>query len=149
VTLRIAPAHGFQPAINVTPFIDVLMVLLMTFFTIPPGAEGICGQAAETAKGVNARTAHVASKTVRDLSPQLSNVILVAGNGVIVLNSQRVNLQSLPAKLAPTIRPGVPVFITAGGNTTFQDVAAVINAARAAGAVEFALLRSETPVRPE
>jgi len=122
-----------RASINVTPMIDILLVLLITFMLIIPSKS----------RGLNARIPQPPDQnpaTADAATPPSQIVISVKGEGRIEMNSQVVTLDELVTKLKSVIRPGLPIFVQGAAGIAFQEVAEVIDAARGAGATEFALL---------
>jgi len=121
---RIAP-----PLINVTPMIDVLLVLLIIFMIIAPTRPARF-------------QAQVPSKPETD-SPappaSLLMVVIKSGSGLdqmVELNSTPVRLPELPVMLRDVLdqRPDRTVFIKAPRDKNYGDVLTVIDAIKGAGA---------------
>jgi biopolymer transport protein ExbD len=113
---------GQKADINVTPMIDVLLVLIIIFMLIAPiapkGLEAVASPASEITK--------VESREI---------VISVAKDGAIEINRQAVALDALATKLADLFRRQINdhVFVRGDGSLEYQAVAQVIDVARGAG----------------
>lgn len=125
--------------LNVTPLIDVLLVLLIIFMVITPTAP----------HGLSSQLPQGQAKPNDSASPE-PVVVEVSGTDaapVFRLNRQSVDATALPGQLAVTFqnRPERVVFIRASRDLTFQPVAAVVATARGAGATTIAL---DDPAKP-
>lgn len=125
--------------INVTPLIDVLLVLLIIFMVLVPAHPlGLHSQVPQPPK----------EQTSSARPPVL--VVEVADNGagepVLKLNSQPVAADALSAKLAAVLalRQDRTVFVRGERSLTFAPVAQAVGAAQQAGAQPIALLGPQT-----
>ncbi len=116
--------------INVTPMIDVLLVLLIIFMVIGPVKS----------RGFETRIPQPSAPDSQPPPPRHEIVIRVAENATIEVNSQAVSLDGLAAKLRPALRPGDVVFLQAANSLEFQVVAQVMDRAKEAGAVAIAFM---------
>ncbi|MFC1501243.1 ExbD/TolR family protein [Elusimicrobiota bacterium] len=115
--------------INITPFTDVVLVLLIIFMIttpmlIQPGIK------------VNLPKAEIAeSQTDRKIN------ILIDSSGKIFLNEDIVSFEQLKMRLIAKIsgEPGIPVVIKGDKNVKYDTVIRVIDTAKQAGAKKFAL----------
>jgi len=119
-------AMGPQGAanINVTPMIDILLVLLVIFMVITP-LDPV---------GLSALVPSPASDSERQSSPATPVVIMVRKSG-LEINSQPLLLAQLPLRLHGIFhgRPGATVFIDGEPDLEYGDVARVIDAIHGAG----------------
>jgi len=122
---------GKAPEINVTPMIDVLLVLIVIFMLIAP----------VTPTGLNAKVAQP-SPVGRRARPSGDIVVTVCADGGVRLNRERIALADLRARLAALYRNSPPrvLFVRAEGNLEFQRMARVIDLARGAGLERVALM---------
>jgi biopolymer transport protein ExbD len=116
--------------INVTPMIDVLLVLLIIFMVIGPVKS----------RGFDTRIPQPSTAESQPRAASRDIVIRVAENASIEINSQAVSLEDLAAKLRPALRPGDIVFLQGARGLEFQVVAQVIDRAKEAGALAVAFI---------
>ena len=124
--------------INVTPMIDVMLVLLIIFMVITPGIVQASLPAART------------STYQRDRHPTL--IVDAAGGYTLDVDRrfQPVAAAGLPARLAAVYaaRPGDDVlYLKADRNASYARVLTALDAARAAGVRSIAAI-TEQPPRP-
>ncbi len=116
---------------NVTPMIDVLLVLIVIFMLIAP----------VTPTGLNAK---VPQPSPRDRWAQPSGdiVVTVCANDSVRLNRQPMAMADLQARLRALYRnsPSRVLFVRAEGNLEFQRMARVIDLARGVGLERVALM---------
>ena len=116
---------GRNAQINVTPMIDVLLVLIIIFMVITPlGPRGL-----EAVVPPQADAPPPPGVVSRDI------VISVAKDGAIEINQQPVESAALPERLADLYRRHINdhVFVRGDRGLDFQAVAQVIDVARGAG----------------
>ena len=115
---------GNQKAqINVTPMIDVLLVLIIIFMVITP----------LTPTGLKTEVPQPAPATDRPQPPAHDIVITVRGDRTIRLNQEPVDLENLPQRLARISRTEAVVFVQGDRSLEFQQIAEVIDIAHGAG----------------
>lgn len=116
---------GARAEINMTPMIDVLLVLIIIFMVITPttshGLEAQVPQQAESAPPANV--------------PSQDIVISIEKDQTIRINRQLVELDALPERLAKLYRPGNHdhLFVQGARDLEYQQIVQVIDRARAAG----------------
>jgi biopolymer transport protein ExbD len=129
------PTTGVIAQINMTPMIDLLLVMLIIFLTIAPVHS----------KGLPARVPQSAV-SARSAAPEQDLVLSVARDGSIRLNTRGIQREELPAALAGIFRQRQDhtIFVRGAGELTFGQVAEVIDVATAAGAQAVALIPGES-----
>jgi len=117
--------------INVTPMIDVLLVLLIIFMVIQPSRSvGLSVQVPQPSDGQG-----------RPLPPQ-DIVLTVLGGGKVRLNQADLDVADLPGNLHGLLRqytPGV-AYVRGTHELDFGQVATVIDVAKGAGWARIALV---------
>ena len=116
---------GQNAQINVTPMIDVLLVLIIIFMVITP----IAPRGLQALVPPQADTPPPPGLVPRDI------VISVEKNGAIEINQQPVEPAALPERLAELYRRQINdhVFVRGDRDLNFQAVAQIIDLARGAG----------------
>jgi len=116
---------GQRAEINVTPMIDVLLVLIIIFMVITPVAP----------RGLQALVPPQADAPPPPGLVSRDIVISVAKNGAIEINQQPVELAALPERLADLYRRHINdhIFVRGDRALDFQAVAQIIDLARGAG----------------
>jgi biopolymer transport protein ExbD len=118
--------------INVTPMIDVLLVLIIIFMVITPTKE----------KGLQTLVPQQSQVTKPDSEPTRDLVVSVAKNSVIHINQEAVEYALLAERLITRHRTlyGAHFFVRGERDLAFEDVAKVIDMARGAGWNEIGLM---------
>jgi biopolymer transport protein TolR len=126
-----AMSTGNPAQINVTPLIDVLLVLLIIFMIIIP----------QKSTGLAANVPPPAPDS-SSTAPQNDIVIHVGEHRDVTINTQPVPWDELAARLQQVFarRPNGVLFVAASRQADFEDVAAVIDTARGAGIARVALM---------
>lgn len=107
--------------INVTPLVDVVLVLLIIFMVTAPILQtGIDVQLPET-------------RSVKDVNPEQHIVISISKEGLLYLGSEPININLLPERLQRQARSGEPIYLRADGDLKFKSVIYVMDVIRAAG----------------
>lgn len=122
----LAPRRGgFSPTPNVTPLIDVLLVLLIVFMvSVREGQKGIPLQVPPPSRALDVPL------------PQGDPIVLeVLAGGAYRINSQPVAAGSLRQTVAGVFRgrPSKVMFVKGDPGVAYGDVVAAVDASRAAG----------------
>jgi len=119
--------------INVTPLIDILLVLLVIFMTISPSEY----------KGLYAA---IPQQPPRPVAEDRKTIVLsIDRNGNLRINREPVELPLLNARLREVFksRSDRTAFIQADRDLLFNDVARLIDMAKGAGVERFGLITDE------
>ncbi len=117
--------------INVTPLVDVMLVLLIIFMvTAPILQQGVSVDLPQLETG----------PMTGDQEDQL--VVAVTREGVVHLNDAPLELEALQTKLAAIVqeRPGRTVYLRADQNVLYGRVVEVMAAVRQAGIIKLAMV---------
>jgi len=118
--------------INVTPFIDILLVLLVIFMTITPTMP----------TGLNAAVPQLPPPGPHRQEPEKTIVLSMNRNGVIRINQEEVEPSHLIERLQDIFktRNDRTIFVQGDNALLFNDVAQVIDAAKGAGVTRIGLM---------
>jgi biopolymer transport protein TolR len=128
---------GFQSEINVTPMVDIMLVLLIIFMVVTPLLQ----------HGIT--VALPAGMTNPEVDPRIikesSIVISIPNNGEYYLGKQRVAQEDLKNKVGPMLEKMKSdedriVYIKSGVNVSYGDVVNVINEVRGLGVDKIGLV---------
>jgi biopolymer transport protein ExbD len=126
--------------INVTPFIDILLVLLVIFMTISPTIP----------KGLNAAVPQPPPPGQQNVKPRDDVIVLgVDKNGTIRINQDEVEPSQLDARLRDIFKSRLDrtIFLQADNDLLFNGVAQIIDITKAAGVERLALMTEQISVR--
>lgn len=115
--------------INVTPLVDVMLVLLIIFMVTAPILQtGIDVQLPET-------------RSVRDVNPQERIVVSISREGLLYYGSQEINLFTLGDRLKTDAKgPKESIFLRADKDVKWNSIVSVIDVIRGAGFSEIKLV---------
>jgi len=119
--------------INVTPMVDVMLVLLIIFMVITPMLQN----------KVNVDLAKVDNPTsMPDADKEDAIVVAVTRDGTLYLGQDKVAPTELGAKIRDklTDKPGKQIFVRADARAKFLDVENAIDDVRSAGVESVGLL---------
>ncbi len=121
--------------INVTPLVDVMLVLLIIFMVTTP----------MLIHGVKVELPHTTAAPLRSKKEPI--VITVLRDGTVFLNRHKYTLARLGPKLKAlySIMPNRQVAIRGDGNTAYKNVIAVLGAVKASGFKKVGLVTRPVP----
>jgi biopolymer transport protein ExbD len=120
-------------AINVTPMVDVMLVLLIIFMVITPMLQK--GQSVDMARVNNPRT-------MADADKEDAVVLAITRDGKVFLGSSPIMLGDITAKVKDMIASKLDktVYVKSDARARFGDVVNVVDNVRAAGVDQLGLL---------
>jgi biopolymer transport protein TolR len=130
--------------INVTPMVDVMLVLLIIFMVITPMLQ----------KGISVDMAKVNNPTpMADADKEDALLVSVMRDGTVYFGSDKVAVDSLSGKVKDrlTNRTDKRVYVKADARAHYGKVVEVVDAVRSAGVDDLGLLteqRKSTPNAP-
>ncbi|SRR6266404_1369834 len=129
MAMSLGSNKGVSASINMTPMIDVLLVLIIIFMVIqsvPTGLEASIPQPSPDGPA----------------TPERALVIQVDASGALRINQDVVDAQALAARLGEILklRADKTCFVKAAASLDFQDVARIIDIAKSAGASRVGLM---------
>ena len=130
MSMTVSGGKNARADINMTPMIDVLLVLIIIFMLIAP----------VTPVGLRAKIPQVAPPGPSE--PAHAIVVTVRSDGSVLLNQEELTCAVLESRLVRLYRkgPNEVLFIRAERLLNFGDVAGVIDLARGAGVERIGLM---------
>ena len=121
--------------INMTPMIDILLVLLITFMLLPNRTKGLPAEAPDPAPDIPSAPTN-----------RLDVVLRIGQDRSMQIDSQPVAVAELDSRLRLVfaVRPGGVLFVDGARELDFGDVATVIDIARGAGVNRVGLITKIT-----
>jgi biopolymer transport protein ExbD/biopolymer transport protein TolR len=115
--------------INVTPLVDVMLVLLVIFMVTAPMLQtGIDVELPET-------------KYVKEIDPEERVILSISKQGYIYYGSQAINYSAIPGQLKKDVRnPKDAIFLRADKDVKWNSIVSVIDKVREAGFTEIKLV---------
>jgi biopolymer transport protein ExbD len=131
-----ARLSDFRSDINITPLVDIVLVLLIIFMVITPLLQ----------MGYDVK---VPPKATVEQAPTLADQLIVSltTDNKVFLNKEELNLQSLPLRLSEILknRRDKTVFFSADDSSNYGKVAEVMDIVRNAGAKNLGIVLETIP----
>ncbi|MGB8845344.1 MAG: biopolymer transporter ExbD [Terracidiphilus sp.] len=127
---------GVNSDINVTPMVDVMLVLLIIFMVITPMLQ----------KGVSVTLAKTDNPIqMPEADKENSLVVAIMRDGQVYLNSDKVTPEALTDKVKDALaqRADKRIFVKADAGARYGDVVNVVDDVRSAGVDQLGLLTEE------
>lgn len=130
--MPIKTQHDDQPALNLTPMIDVVFLLIIFFM--------VATKFSELERNIELEVPEVASAGT-NRTPPTPRTVAVHADGRIELDGQQATLQELRNQLAAsrTQDPDLNVVVRGDGQCDFQHIASAMAACRDAGVRELGI----------
>jgi biopolymer transport protein ExbD/biopolymer transport protein TolR len=127
---------GVNSDINVTPMVDVMLVLLIIFMVITPMLQ----------KGVSVNLAKTDNPVkMPEADKEDSMIVAIMRDGQIYLNSDKVSAATLTDTVKDKLANSADkrIFVKADGGAKYGDVVSVVDNVRSAGVDQLGLLTEE------
>ena len=123
---------GHHASINVTPMIDVLLVLIIIFMVIMP----------TNSHGLKALVPPSDESSPTSTKESTDIVVTVNADHTVSINQETIRIEELSGRLQRLFlnHPGHPLFVRGGKELYFEQVAEVIDIARGVGLDHIALM---------
>jgi biopolymer transport protein ExbD len=131
---------GAVSDINVTPLVDVMLVLLIVFMVITPMLQ----------KGVSVDMARVNNpRDMHDADKEDATVLAITRDGKIYMGSDAITVDKITAKVKDRVADKLAktVYIKSDARAKYGDVVGVVDAVRAAGVDAVGLLADKVQNR--
>jgi len=135
-----AQAPGAVSDINVTPLVDVMLVLLIIFMVITPMLQ----------KGVSVDLARVNNPhPMAAADKEDATVLAITRDGKIYLGSDTITLDKITTQVKDRVADKLDktVYVKSDARAKYGDVVAVVDAVRAAGVDSLGLLTEKVQAR--
>jgi biopolymer transport protein ExbD/biopolymer transport protein TolR len=128
---------SYNSAINVTPMVDVMLVLLIIFMVITPMLQ----------KGVNVELARTDNPiAMEDADKEDAVLIAIMRDGKVYFDTEQIAPEAITSKVQDKLqnRADKKVFIKADAHVRYKMVVDVVDNVRGAGVDQVGLLTEQT-----
>jgi biopolymer transport protein ExbD/biopolymer transport protein TolR len=140
MALNVRSSGGAVSDINVTPLVDVMLVLLIIFMVITPMLQK--GVSVDLARVNNPRSMAAADK-------EDATVLAVTRDGKVYLGSDTITMDKITADVKDRISDKLDktVYVKSDARAKYGDVVSVVDMVRAAGVDSIGLLTEKVQTR--
>jgi biopolymer transport protein TolR len=127
--------------INVTPMVDVMLVLLIIFMVVTPMLQ----------KGVSVDMAKVDNPTpMEDADKEDALLVSITRDGKVYFGTEQITVDALTTKVKDRLanKPDKRVYVKADMRARFGGVVQVVDSVRAAGVDDLGLLTDQRKTAP-
>jgi len=132
---------GAMAEINVTPLVDVMLVLLIIFMVTAPMLNN---------SGIEIDLPRAEAPPLDDSSEE-QLVLEMAGDGTLYLNGEATDWDTVSEQLLALskLKPEAPIFLKADGGVMYLDVARLLAIAKQSGMPRVGLVFDPNAAEPE
>jgi len=122
--------HKPMSEINITPMVDVMLVLLIIFMVAAPMLT----------QGINVDLPDANAPQIRQQTEPL--VISIRKNGDVFMQNKQVDFQQVAPRVAAMrkAKPDLPVFIRGDAKTAYEHIARIMSSLELAGIQQISLV---------
>ncbi len=134
--MAVGTTSGPKSDINITPYIDILLVLLIIFMVITPTKQ----------LDLEVKVPQEAPKTDKPLPPPPGLIVVsMSDTAQLAINQEPISITELSNKLTEiySARANKNMFISASAKLPYGDVVKIIDIAKGAGVQDVGLLTEE------
>ena len=134
--MAVGTGSGPKSDINITPYIDILLVLLIIFMVITPTKQ----------LDLEVKVPQEAPKTDKPMPPPPGLIVVsMSDTAQLAINQEPISISDLGVKLTEiySARANKNMFISASAKLPYGDVVKIIDIAKGAGVQDVGLLTEE------
>jgi biopolymer transport protein TolR len=134
--MALGTTSGPKSDINITPYIDILLVLLIIFMVITPTKQ----------LDLEVKVPQEAPKTDKPMPPPPGLIVVsMSDTAQVAINQEPISISDLGVKLTEiySARANKNMFISASAKLPYGDVVKIIDIAKGAGVLDVGLLTEE------
>jgi biopolymer transport protein TolR len=134
--MAVGTTSGPKSDINITPYIDILLVLLIIFMVITPTKQ----------LDLEVKVPQEAPKTDKPLPPPPGLIVVsMSDTAQLAINQEPISITELSNKLTEiySARANKNMFISASAKLPYGDIVKIIDIAKGAGVQDVGLLTEE------